>query len=72
MATELNEDDMIDEIVVRLTEKYPALGRDRVQIVVDEQRVALSGAKVRDFVPVLIERAAKDRLKAEAKAAKPA
>ncbi|MBN9214441.1 MULTISPECIES: three-helix bundle dimerization domain-containing protein [unclassified Microbacterium] len=70
MGTELNEDDMIEEIVDRLTEKYAALGGDRVREVVNHHRVALDSAKVRDFLPVLIERASKDQLKAEAKAAK--
>ena len=70
MDTEVNEDDLIEGIVTRLTEKYAALGGDRVREVVTHHRVALNSAKVRDFLPVLIERASTDQLTAEAKAAK--
>ena len=72
MGADRNEDDIVAEIVDRLSEKYPTLGRERVQTVVTEHRESMTTAKVRDFVPVLIERAAKDQLKAEAKAAKKA
>jgi len=70
MSTELNEDDVIEEIIDRLSDKYPTLGRELVTEVVHHHRAALDSAKVRDFLPVLIERAAKDQLKTEAKAAK--
>lgn len=69
MAPEVDEERSMDEIVERLATKYAALPRERVVEVVGEVLESLQGAKVRDFVPVLVEREAKARLKPEAKAA---
>jgi len=70
MAPEVDEGRSMDEIIERLTAKYSALSRERVVEVVDQVLASLQGAKVRDFVPVLVEREAKAILKPEAKAAK--
>ncbi|WP_345803356.1 hypothetical protein AAIB33_09820 [Microbacterium sp. AZCO] len=68
MAAEINEDVAVEEIVDRLAEKYPDLTRERVAEVVGEVHLSMTEAKVRDFVPVLVERGAKQRLAPEAKA----
>ncbi|MFH8249525.1 three-helix bundle dimerization domain-containing protein [Microbacterium sp. B2969] len=68
MAAEINEEVAVQEIVDRLAEKFPMLPRERVTEVVREVHSSMDAAPVRDFVPVLVERGAKDRLKPEAKA----
>lgn len=71
MSTEINEEVAMREIVDRLSEKYPQLPRARVSEVVADVLGSMQDAKVRDFVPVLVEREAKQRLKPEAKLASP-
>ena len=68
MSTKPDEDRAIDEVVSRLSEKFGALSPEHIKDVVDEELHQFDGGRVRDFVPVLVERAAKQRLKAEAKA----
>lgn len=59
----VDEDRAVAEIVERLHERFPALSPETITVVVNETRVTFDGAKVRDFVPVLIEKEAKKRLK---------
>jgi anti-sigma-K factor RskA len=59
----IDEDKAIAEIVERLQERFPALSPETVTTVVNETRASFEGSKVRDFVPVLIEKEAKKRLK---------
>ncbi|MCW3492548.1 three-helix bundle dimerization domain-containing protein [Microbacterium sp. SSM24] len=61
----IDEDTAFREILVRLTEKYPDVPPERISAIVDEVRGEMTSAKVRDFVPVLAEREAKKRVKAE-------
>ena len=59
----------VDEVIDRLVGRFPDLSRDRIASVVETAHLELEGNPVRDFVPVLVERTAKQRLKQEAKAA---
>ncbi|MGN8553203.1 UNVERIFIED_CONTAM: hypothetical protein OHV15_11530 [Microbacterium sp. SLM126] len=61
----IDEDTAFREILARLSEKYPEVPPERVTAIVDEVRAEMTTAKVRDFVPVLAEREAKTRVKAE-------
>ncbi|MDE0546410.1 three-helix bundle dimerization domain-containing protein [Microbacterium sp. C7(2022)] len=61
----IDENVAFREIVEGLTEKYPDVSRVRIDEIVAEVRAEMSAAKVRDFVPVLAEREAKKRVKAE-------
>jgi hypothetical protein len=65
--SELDETQAIDQVVDRLAERFPSLERDHIADVVDEEHRQLDEGRVRDFVPVLVEKAAKKRLKKEAK-----
>ncbi|MEF3403239.1 three-helix bundle dimerization domain-containing protein [Agromyces sp. CCNWLW203] len=58
----------VDEVVDRLVGRFPDLTRDRIAAVVEAAHLELEGNPVRDFVPVLVERTAKQRLKQEATA----
>ena len=59
----------VDEVIDRLVGRFPDLPRDHIAAVVEAAHLELEGNPVRDFVPVLVERTAKQRLKQEAKAA---
>ena len=52
----------IDEVVERLSEKFPQEQPDRIRAVVDAAHEQFAGNPIRDFVPVFVERAAKDVL----------
>jgi len=53
----------IYEVIVRLMERFPAASREEVVSVVAAEHEALTGNPIRDFVPVLVEKQAKRRLK---------
>jgi len=59
----IDEEKALAEIVERLQERFPEASREDVLAAVDYGRTAFKSAKVRDFVPVLIEKEAKARLK---------
>ena len=59
----------VGEVIDRLVGRFPDLPRDRIAAVVEAAHVELEGNPIRDFVPVLVERTAKQRLKQEAMAA---
>ena len=59
----------VSEVIDRLVGRFPDLPRDHIAAVVETAHLELEGNPVRDFVPVLVERTAKQRLKREAKAA---
>ena len=69
MTTELSDQEVMDEVVNRLSEKNSDVARDVIDKVVREEYAALSGGTVRDYLSVLTERAAKKRLKKLAKTA---
>ncbi|MFB6612040.1 three-helix bundle dimerization domain-containing protein [Agromyces sp. NPDC056379] len=58
----------VGEVIDRLVGRFPDLPRDHVAAVVEAAHLELEGNPVRDFVPVLVERTAKQRLKQEATA----
>ncbi|WP_100812019.1 MULTISPECIES: three-helix bundle dimerization domain-containing protein [unclassified Microbacterium] len=59
----VDESKAISEIVERLRERFPDATPESVADAVEYARTTFSDAKVRDFVPVLIEKEAKARLK---------
>ncbi|WP_229276279.1 three-helix bundle dimerization domain-containing protein [Agromyces kandeliae] len=67
MTTEADEQQAVEHVVSRLLERFPSLSEDHVHAIVDEEHHRFDGRPVRDFVPVLVEREARKRLKAEAK-----
>jgi len=54
----------VDEVVTRLSSRFPDVDVDRIRTIVAEEHQAYEGRPVRDFVPVLVERNAKKRVKA--------
>ena len=61
--TAADESKTLEEIVERLQQRFPDAPRETVVNAVEQARTALADVKVRDFVPVLIEKEAKARLK---------
>jgi len=45
-------------VVERLAQRFPAHARDEVARCVQERYESFAGSRIRDFVPVLVERAA--------------
>lgn len=58
--------DEVAKVVDRLASRFPTLERDHIADIVEEEHDRLNGARVRDFIPVLVEHAATDRLREEA------
>jgi uncharacterized protein (DUF433 family) len=52
----------LDHVVDRLAEKYPEVPRKRIEDIVEEEHSSLDAGRVRDYVPILVEHAVRDRL----------
>jgi hypothetical protein len=52
----------LDEVVERLRQRFPQTPEDRVRSVVMEAHRSFAGNPIRDFVPVFVERSARDEL----------
>jgi len=59
---ELSEQTIIDQLIVRLSERYPAISESSVAGVVHDMHARFNGRPLRDFVPLLVERNAKSEL----------
>jgi len=55
----------VAEVVERLRGRYPTVPLDRIVEVVSQAHRELDTAPVRDFVPVLVEKRARDLLRAD-------
>lgn len=60
MAT--TEDQQIADLTQRLRTHYTAIAAEQVDNVVDRHRAVFQAARIRDFVPLLIERAVRKEL----------
>lgn len=58
-----SEQRALEEAVTRLSERFPTVDRESIARIAAEEYKSLSGAKVRDYIPVLVENAATDRLR---------
>lgn len=54
----------LDRVVDRLAERFPTVTREQVAAIVAEEHLELEGNPIRDFVPVLVEHEARERLRA--------
>lgn len=52
----------LGHVVDRLADKYPSVPRERIEDIVQQEHRSLDTGRVRDYVPILVEHAAKDRL----------
>ncbi|MEV8378021.1 hypothetical protein AB0P21_35105 [Kribbella sp. NPDC056861] len=60
-----DEDRAIAEAAERLTKTFPDVSPDTVEQAVAESRPEFDGNPIRDFVPLFVERAAKQRLRTQ-------
>ena len=58
-----DEAQAVAAVIDRLVKKFPETPRSEVEEIVTQEYIALSEGPIRDYVPVLIERAAKLRLR---------
>ena len=65
-AADRDEAHAIDEVIDRLAERFPTLERTHVEEIVTDEWHRLDEGRVRDFVPVLVEHEARERLRREA------
>lgn len=61
-----DEKKQIESVVERLSERFADSPRTRIERIVDELTDKYEDSKVRDYVPVLIEREAKQKLRSAA------
>jgi hypothetical protein len=59
----MSEDTRIGELVDRLTKTYPTLPGHTVVEVVNEVRAAFNGSRIREYVPLFVERRARAALR---------
>ena len=62
LMTTAEEQRLIEQVVARLSTKHAAFGNDYIASVVHGAHARFDGTKVRDFVPLLVERAADEEL----------
>lgn len=67
-SADISEQRSVEEVIDRLGTKFPDVDRATIQSIVAEEHDAFDGRPVRDFVPVLVEKRAKQRVKALARA----
>lgn len=57
-----DESKAVDNVIDRLAQRFPHVPRQSIEQTVREEHKALAGGRIRDYVPVLVEHAAKARL----------
>ena len=57
-----DESKAVDKVVDRLAQRFPHVPRPSIEQTVREEHKALDGGRIRDYVPVPVEHAAKARL----------
>lgn len=63
MTTDMDDAEIKSQVVSKLVEKYPEKPAQEIEAIVDEEYTALAGRPIRDYLSVLTERAAKQRIK---------
>ncbi|MGM1029430.1 MAG: three-helix bundle dimerization domain-containing protein [Actinomycetota bacterium] len=63
MSGIVDRDEIVAQIVAKLTERHPDYDRDEVERVARAELAELENSPVQDFLLVLTERATKKRLK---------
>jgi hypothetical protein len=58
----LSEQSGIDQLVVRLTNRYPTIAKATVESVVHDVHARFDGRPLRDYIPLLVERSARSEL----------
>jgi hypothetical protein len=64
-VTDAENEPSIDQVVDRLSVRFPHVPRRHIAGVVREEFEALNAGRIRTFIPTLVERGARVRLKGE-------
>jgi hypothetical protein len=59
---ELSEQTVIEQLVARLTSRYPGISQSTVASVVRDVHSRFDGRPLRDYIPLLVERKARSEL----------
>jgi len=59
---ELTEQTIIEQLVARLAERFPAVPGDKVAEVVNARYALFNDRPIRDFIPLFVERRARTEL----------
>jgi hypothetical protein len=59
---ELSEQTVIEQLVARLTHRYPTISESTVASVVRDVHARFDGRPLRDYIPLLVERNARSQL----------
>jgi hypothetical protein len=59
---ELSEQTVIEQVVARMTSRYPAISESTVAGIVRDVHSRFEGRPLRDYIPLLVERTAKSEL----------
>lgn len=62
VTTDLKPDEIISQVQTRLALRFPALSADTIETAVREEFAGFTDAKVHDYLSVLTERRARERL----------
>ncbi|KQR94180.1 hypothetical protein M1742_24920 [Salmonella enterica subsp. enterica serovar Typhimurium] len=62
MSNVVDETEPLADVVRRLHQRFPAIPTERVADAVMAAYYRFDGARIRDFIPVLVERAARNTL----------
>ena len=65
MSTDMNDDEIISQVIEKLSAKFPDVPREQLDRVVRVEFATVAGGTVRDYLGVLTERAAKQQLRAQ-------
>lgn len=57
-----HEEQAVEAVIDRLADRFPQVDRGQIQDVVHDAHHKLDGNPIRDYVPVLVEHAARERL----------
>lgn len=63
MTTDMDDAEIKSQVVGKLVEKFPEKPAREIETIVDEEYAALANRPIRDYLSVLTERAAKQRIK---------
>jgi hypothetical protein len=67
MTTDMDDAEIKSQVVSKLVEKFPEKSAQEIEEIVAQEFAALQDRPIRDYLSVLTERAAKQRIKKDAK-----
>jgi len=65
MSQSADEATSLEQLAIRLGARFPDSAPDKVRTLVTQVHQQYDGSRIRDFVPVLVEREVADALRAE-------